>query len=49
MGYLGTPTVAELRSNTRFMRISNAGLREGHVHDVHITEEALNYPAGYTQ
>ena len=49
MGYLGTPNVTALRTNTRFMRISNAGLRESHVHDVHITEEALNYPAGYTQ
>jgi IMP dehydrogenase len=49
MGYLGAPNIAALRSHTRFMRISNAGLREGHVHDVHITEEALNYPVGFNQ
>ncbi len=48
MGYLGTADIASLRGDTRFMRISNAGLRESHVHDVQITEEALNYPAGYT-
>jgi IMP dehydrogenase len=49
MGYLGTPNIGALRTQTRFLRISNAGLRESHVHDVQITEEALNYPAGYTQ
>ncbi|HKJ00134.1 MAG TPA: IMP dehydrogenase [bacterium] len=48
MGYLGTPTIAALRTEARFLRISNAGLRESHVHDVQITEEALNYPVGYT-
>lgn len=48
MGYLGVPDLASLRNNAKFMQISNAGLREGHVHDVQITEEALNYPVGYT-
>jgi IMP dehydrogenase len=47
MGYLGTPNVGALRTQTRFLRISNAGLRESHVHDVQITEEALNYPVGF--
>jgi IMP dehydrogenase len=43
MGYLGCNTIAELKTNARFVRISNAGLRESHVHDVIITREAPNY------
>jgi IMP dehydrogenase len=43
MGYCGTPTIAELRRNARFVRITNAGLRESHVHDVYVTKEAPNY------
>ncbi|HEY0785086.1 MAG TPA: IMP dehydrogenase [Acidobacteriaceae bacterium] len=43
MGYLGCNTIAELKENARFVRISNAGLRESHVHDVIITREAPNY------
>ncbi len=43
MGYLGCGTIAELQRNARFVRISNAGLRESHVHDVIITREAPNY------
>jgi IMP dehydrogenase len=43
MGYLGCGTIAELQANARFIRISNAGLRESHVHDVIITREAPNY------
>ena len=43
MGYLGCSTVAELKENARFVRISGAGLRESHVHDVIITREAPNY------
>jgi IMP dehydrogenase len=43
MGYLGAATLAELRANARFVRISPAGLRESHVHDVIITKEAPNY------
>jgi IMP dehydrogenase len=43
MGYLGTKDITELRKNARFVRISSAGLRESHVHDVTITREAPNY------
>jgi len=43
MGYLGCSTIPELHANARFVRISNAGLRESHVHDVIITREAPNY------
>jgi IMP dehydrogenase len=43
MGYLGCATIADLQTNARFIRISNAGLRESHVHDVIITREAPNY------
>ena len=43
MGYTGSATVAELRRNGRFVRITSQGLRESHVHDVIITEEAPNY------
>ncbi|MFS0736787.1 IMP dehydrogenase [Sphingomonas sp. 1P06PA] len=44
MGYTGSATLAELRAKARFVRITNAGLRESHVHDVTITREAPNYP-----
>ena len=43
MGYCGTQTIAELKEKARFIRISGAGLRESHVHDVVITREAPNY------
>jgi len=43
MGYTGCATVAEMQVNCRFRRITNAGLRESHVHDVAITREAPNY------
>ena len=44
MGYVGgAPSLAELRSTASFVRISNAGLQESHVHDVIITKEAPNY------
>jgi IMP dehydrogenase len=46
MGYLGCRTIAELRAKARFVRISQAGLRESHVHDVIITQEAPNYRIG---
>ncbi len=45
MGYCGCSTIAELLQKTRFVRISVAGLRESHVHDVMITREAPNYAA----
>jgi len=44
MGYTGAPTLEQLRRTARFIRITNAGLRESHVHDVSITREAPNYP-----
>lgn len=43
MGYCGANNLAELRKKARFIRITNAGLRESHVHDVIITKEAPNY------
>ena len=43
MGYVGCRTLKELREKARFIRISAAGLRESHVHDVIITKEAPNY------
>lgn len=43
MGYAGAPTIAELQRRARFVRITGAGLRESHPHDVHITKEAPNY------
>src|SRR6185437_3006490 len=43
MGYLGCGSIEELQKKARFIRISNAGLRESHVHDVIITREAPNY------
>jgi IMP dehydrogenase len=45
MGYCGVRTLAELQNKARFLRISPAGLRESHVHDVIITKEAPNYRA----
>ncbi|UIJ43644.1 IMP dehydrogenase [Sphingomonas cannabina] len=44
MGYTGSRTIAELQQRAKFVRITNAGLRESHVHDVTITREAPNYP-----
>jgi IMP dehydrogenase len=43
MGYCGVQTIEELRTKTRFVRVSAAGLRESHPHDVTITQEAPNY------
>jgi IMP dehydrogenase len=43
MGYVGAPTIPELQAKARFIRITGAGLRESHVHDVMITREAPNY------
>ena len=43
MGYCGVPTVAKLRTETEFIRITSAGLRESHPHDVVVTREAPNY------
>ena len=43
MGYCGAPTIEHLRKNAEFIRITNAGLKESHPHDVEITTEAPNY------
>jgi IMP dehydrogenase len=43
MGYVGASNVQELRKNAQFIRVTSQGLRESHVHDVNITEEAPNY------
>ena len=43
IGYLGARSLADLRRNARFVRVSPAGLKESHVHDVYITKEAPNY------
>jgi len=46
MGYTGNATVAEMRKNCQFVRITGAGLKESHVHDVQITRESPNYRIG---
>jgi len=43
MGYVGCKDIPEMRSKPQFVRITNAGVRESHVHDVAITKEAPNY------
>ena len=43
MGYCGTPTVSELKERGKFIRITGAGLKESHPHDIYITKEAPNY------
>lgn len=45
MGYTGSATIADLQARAQFVRITNAGLSESHVHDVAITREAPNYPS----
>jgi IMP dehydrogenase len=45
MGYVGAKNIGELHEKAQFVRISNAGLRESHVHDVLITRESPNYPS----
>ncbi len=46
MGYTGSATIEDLKANAQFVRLTAAGMRESHVHDVIITKEAPNYPAG---
>jgi len=46
MGYCGTPTIEDLRKNGKFVKITNAGLRESHPHDIQVTKEAPNYSTG---
>jgi IMP dehydrogenase len=43
MGYCGAPTIEDLRTNGKFVRITGAGLKESHPHDINITKEAPNY------
>lgn len=45
MGYTGSATLADMQTNCRFLRVTDSGLREGHVHDVTVTREAPNYRA----
>ena len=45
MGYLGCPTIDDVRKKAEFVKVTNAGVRESHVHDVQITKEAPNYRA----
>ena len=44
MGYTGCTTIEEMRTRPEFVRVTSAGIGESHVHDVHITKEAPNYP-----
>ena len=46
MGYTGSSNIQEMRTKPEFVRITNAGMKESHVHDVHITKEAPNYRVG---
>jgi IMP dehydrogenase len=43
MGYTGSTSIAAMRTNPKFVRVTGAGMRESHVHDVQITKEAPNY------
>jgi IMP dehydrogenase len=43
MGYVGCRTLEEMRTKAEFVRVTGAGMRESHVHDVTITQEAPNY------
>jgi IMP dehydrogenase len=43
MGYCGCGTIGELRTRTRFLKITSGGLRESHPHDIAVTREAPNY------
>ncbi len=46
MGYTGCKTIEDMHSKAEFVRITGAGLRESHVHDITVTREAPNYPGG---
>ncbi len=48
MGYCGTRTIEELRTDARFLRVSSASVRESHPHDIAITQEAPNYTTEYS-
>jgi IMP dehydrogenase len=46
MGYTGSANIQAMREKTEFVQITNAGLRESHVHDVIVTRESPNYQSG---
>ena len=46
MGYTGNATIEQMRGGCQFVRITGAGLKESHVHDVQITRESPNYRLG---
>ena len=46
MGYCGTESIEQLRTETKFIQITSAGVRESHPHDIAITQEASNYSTG---
>jgi len=46
MGYMGTDSIERFRDEAKFVRITGAGVRESHAHDVQITKEAPNYKLG---
>ena len=48
MGYTGNGSIAEMRENCEFVRVTQAGFRESHVHEVSLTREAPNYPLNPT-
>ena len=43
MGYTGSATIEDMRKNPQFIKVTSAGMKESHVHDVQITKEAPNY------
>jgi len=47
MGYTGSPDIETMRTQAKFVRITSAGVRESHVHDVMVTKEAPNYQRDY--
>ncbi len=47
MGYAGAATISDMQEHTQFVRITSAGLRESHPHDVVVTKEAPNYGSKY--
>ena len=49
MGYCGTKTIEELRTEARFIKVTPASVRENHPHDIAITQEAPNYTTEYTR
>jgi IMP dehydrogenase len=44
MGYVGAKNISELKKKAKFVKITNSGLKESHVHDIQITKQSPNYP-----